>query len=192
MSFVIALSLILHPELLLGEGKTSVSKTGQKPPTSCGCSCQSRLRATSQAPFSSVRGKSHSDLRKVGFGTLDSCLVYHCCLIKKDAIKIPPERGCNSGCNRRGLQGQGPQCGERARRVQDRQATPLPRTSCPRARLCPVAVTSDPLRPAGRGRLRLALAHSLPPGQGSVMAENQCVSSTQGLRPLEGGAGDQG
>lgn len=105
MSFVIALSLILHPELLLGEGKTSVSKTGQKPPTSCGCSCQSRLRATSQAPFSSVRGKSHSDLRKVGFGTLDSCLVYHCCLIKKDAIKIPPERGCNSGCNRRGLQG---------------------------------------------------------------------------------------
>lgn len=73
MSFVIAVSLILHPEILLGKGKTSVSKNGQSLQL-----LAARARAIIYAlhpslllcwlPFSSVSGKSHSDLRKVVFG----------------------------------------------------------------------------------------------------------------------------
>lgn len=178
------LSLILHPEILLGKGKTSVSKKEQSLQL-----LAARARAITYAlhpspllcwlPFSSASGKSHSDLRKVVFWTLYSYLAYHLCLIKKGAIKIPPERGWTLDATDLGRVDSSRRAVGRHRGSGTTKAPPCPCTGHHHSGwLCPVAVTSDHLRPACSGRLQLALAHGLLPGQGSVIPEDQSLSST--------------
>lgn len=94
MSFVMAASLILHPETLLGKERVNVSKNGQEPRARATIYVlrPSLLRAGSRSLL--WVGKSHRDLRKVVFWTLYSYLTYHLCLIKKGGIKIPAEAAC--------------------------------------------------------------------------------------------------
>lgn len=69
----------------------------------------------------------------------------------------------------------------------DRQATPLPHTSCPRAWPGPVEVTTGHLHPAYGGRLQLALAVSAPRGLRTGVTEADRVRSLCRQRPPQAG-----